>query len=114
MRLVYDRELERMVPKDIIEHPIEDRQAWAAEQDKNKKPFVPSIPLIISDDLGKNGVLNHADGKKYDSKSAYYRAVRDAGCEVVGDDPMPVSTPSEPSESEIKRDVAQTLSEYGI
>lgn len=43
---------------------------------------------VISDNLGEGvqGVLNHADGKKYDSKSSYYKAVKAAGCEVVGND----------------------------
>jgi hypothetical protein len=49
-------------------------------------------PRIIRDDLGMRGVLNHVDGRTYDSRSAYYEAVREAGrregkqYEVVGDD----------------------------
>jgi hypothetical protein len=35
---------------------------------------------------GVNGVFNHADGKRYDSKSEYHRAVRNKGCRVVGND----------------------------
>ena len=35
---------------------------------------------------GVNGILNHADGKHYDSKSQYERAVREKGCRVVGND----------------------------
>lgn len=38
---------------------------------------------IISDNL--NDVMNPANGKIYDSKSAYYRAVKDAGCNIVED-----------------------------
>lgn len=43
---------------------------------------------IIKDDLpgGINGMLSHADGKRYDSKSAYERAVKAKGCRVVGND----------------------------
>lgn len=41
-------------------------------------------PMIIRDHL--DGVQNPCDGKTYDSKSAYYRAVRDAGCEIVGNE----------------------------
>lgn len=41
-------------------------------------------PMIISDNL--DGVQNPCDGKIYDSKSAYYRAVKDAGCEIVGNE----------------------------
>lgn len=43
-------------------------------------------PMVISDDLGIQGVVNPADGKKYDSKSAYYKSVKDAGCHIVGAD----------------------------
>lgn len=43
---------------------------------------------VISDQLGEGvqGVFNPADGKKYDSKSSYYRAVKEAGCFVMGND----------------------------
>lgn len=39
-----------------------------------------------SDDLGIQGVLNPADGKRYDSKSEYYKAVKAKGLEIVGND----------------------------
>ena len=35
---------------------------------------------------GVNGIINHADGKRYDSKSQYERAVRAKGCRIVGND----------------------------
>lgn len=41
---------------------------------------------IVSDDLGVNGIINHADGKRYDSKSAFRKATRRAGCYEVGND----------------------------
>ena len=47
-------------------------------------------PAIISDSL--DGVWNPVDGRRYDSKSRYYKAVRDAGCEIAGND----SSVSEP------------------
>lgn len=45
-------------------------------------------PYIISDTLpgGVNGMWNPATGKQADSKSAYYKSVRAAGCEIVGND----------------------------
>ena len=65
-------------------------------------------PNIISDDLGIGGVLNPATGKKYDSKSAYYRDVRAAGYEIVGNEKM---GPSKPKLQEIdwEQAVAETL-----
>jgi hypothetical protein len=39
---------------------------------------------VISDSLPD--VLNHANGLRYDSKRAYEKAVRAAGCEIVGNE----------------------------
>lgn len=41
-------------------------------------------PQLIRD--GLDSVWNPVDGKVYDSKSAYYGAVRRAGCEIAGND----------------------------
>ncbi len=49
-------------------------------------------PSIISDHL--DGVKNPVDGKVYDSKSAYYQAVKDAGCEIVGNEAEKMVEPS--------------------
>jgi hypothetical protein len=35
---------------------------------------------------GMADLRNMADGKMYDSKSAYYAAVKAAGCEIVGNE----------------------------
>lgn len=57
--------------------------------------FIAPRISVISDDLGKDGVFNPANGKRYDSKSAYYRAVKDAGCEIMGNDaPTTMATPN--------------------
>lgn len=41
-----------------------------------------------SDNLpgGVNGIINHADGQHYDSKSRYEQAVKAKGCRIVGND----------------------------
>jgi hypothetical protein len=44
----------------------------------------PKVPYIIRDSLPD--VMNPVNGKIYDSRSQYLRAVKDAGCVVVGDD----------------------------
>lgn len=41
-------------------------------------------PAIRSD--GMDAIRSMADGQFYDGKSAYYRSVKAAGCEIVGDD----------------------------
>ena len=59
--------------------------AWPAEcfdQFRKAKSDLP-MPYIRSD--GMDPIMNHADGRLYDSKSAYYGAVKAAGCEIVGD-----------------------------
>lgn len=44
------------------------------------------LGMINSDSL--NDLQNPVDGKTYDSKSAYYKAVSDAGCNIVEDNPL--------------------------
>ena len=41
-------------------------------------------PMVISDQL--DYVVNPADGKRYDSKRAYEKAVRAKGCVIVGNE----------------------------
>jgi hypothetical protein len=48
------------------------------------KESAPATVHVISDHL--DYVMNPADGKRYSSKSKYYKAVRAAGCEIMGSD----------------------------
>lgn len=41
-------------------------------------------PAIRAD--GMTAIRSMADGRIYDGKSAYYASVKNAGCEIVGDD----------------------------
>lgn len=64
-----------------------------------------------SDALGEGvqGVFNPADGKTYDSRSAYYKAVKDKGLVIVGDDaPKERATPKTKS-VDWESAVAETL-----
>lgn len=64
-------------------------------------------PMVISDCM--DSTVNHADGRRYDSKRAYEKAVRRAGCEIVGNEKMPSLAPpqmSDPSE-DIKNAIDQ-------
>ena len=49
-------------------------------------PLHASDPAFYAIADGMDPVRNMADGKMYDSKSAYYGAVRAHGCEVIGND----------------------------
>lgn len=53
------------------------------------KPVKPIIGGVFSDDLGLHGIVNHADGKRYDSKSEFRKATRRSGCYEVGTDIKP-------------------------
>ena len=53
-----------------------------------KKRSELAMPYIRAD--GMDPIMNHANGRMYDSRSAYERGVKDAGCVIVGDD-MPTS-----------------------
>lgn len=52
------------------------------ERNWNRADF--ASPRLIRD--GLDDVWNPVNGKVYDSKSAYYAAVKAAGCEIAGND----------------------------
>lgn len=58
-----------------------------------------AAPMLIRDAL--NDVQNPCDGKTYDSKSAYYRAVKDAGCVIVGNEAEKLAAAPCPARPEV-------------
>lgn len=66
---VYDRAQMKPVLKHLYRRPNESRSDLPA-------------PMIVSDTL--DYVQNPVNGQTYSSKSKYYKAVRDAGCEILG------------------------------
>ena len=61
-----------------------------------------------TDDLGTKGVFNPADGKTYDSRASYYRAVKEKGLVIIGDDaPKTVNKPKT-KDIDWKQAVAET------
>lgn len=67
-------------------------------------------PAFISDDLGSNGLLNHADGRMYTSKAAYVRAVKAAGCEIVGNEKLkPPSREKVKLTDDVRREIRQKV-----
>lgn len=71
------------------------------------EPAAPRGPTVISDTLpgGINGIRNHADKRIYDSKSAYYKGVRRAGCEIIGNETPKASS----RETWGKREIGETI-----
>lgn len=65
-------------------------------------------PMVVSDGLAD--VLNPADGKRYDSKRAYYRAVRAAGAEIVGNETQRQAPPPPPP---VRPDIIAAMKRHG-
>lgn len=58
-------------------------QVAAARRARAMRSDCPA-PMVIRD--GLDDVQNPCDGKPYDSKRAYYRTVKEAGCVIVGNE----------------------------
>lgn len=69
-------------------------------------------PMLRPD--GMSDTWNPADGKHYDSKSSYERAVKAAGCEIVGNDTGHWSKKHQPPEpTGIREDIVQSMKQAG-
>ena len=62
------------------------------EQSRSDLP----MPAIRPD--GMDALQNHADGLWYDSRSSYEKAVKSAGCEIIGDEKLPDNSGPKPYE----------------
>lgn len=88
---------------------IHDVAAWPGpclEQFRKKRSDLP-MPAIRSD--GMDPIMNHANGLMYDSRSAYERGVKDAGCVIVGDDKLTPSPRPVLSDRELKQDIKTAI-----
>jgi len=88
---------------------IHDVAAWprdCLEQFRKARSHLP-MPAIRSD--GMDPIVNHANGLMYDSRSAYERAVKDAGCVIVGNDIPDVASPSVPDVGDMKQDIKTAI-----
>ncbi|MDB5441093.1 MAG: hypothetical protein JWM33_3520 [Caulobacteraceae bacterium] len=63
-------------------HPLKAR--WPTECQGHFGARPHATPAIRTDGMAET--WNPADGRTYDSRSAYERAVKAAGCEIVGND----------------------------
>jgi hypothetical protein len=87
-------------------HQTDEWPSECFEQFKRNRSELPA-PFIRAD--GMSPLINHADGRLYDSKSAYYRAVKDAGCEIIGNEKLPERKVFEPDAKDIARDVKTAI-----
>lgn len=67
------------------------------------------LGFIQSDHLGD--VLNPADGKRYDSKAAYYQAVANAGCNIVEDNPIERKRIDPHADLDVREDLSKAIDE---
>jgi hypothetical protein len=82
------------------------RRDWVPRGQRSR---APAGSYVISDSL--DDVMNHADGQRYSSKRAYERAVRRAGCEIVGNEKFPEPRRAEPTG--IAQDLVQAIRQHG-
>lgn len=92
---VYDRAHGAVIPKHL--RPVE----------RVARSHLPS-PAIISDTL--DYVQNPVNGRAYTSKSEYYKAVRAAGCEIVGNEN--VKAAPKPQLSDPIDDIRQAIAQH--
>ena len=88
---------------------IHDVAAWPGpclEQFRKKRSELPA-PFIRAD--GMDPIMNHANGLMYDSRSAYERGVKDAGCVIVGDNKLTPSPRPVLSDRELKQDIKTAM-----
>jgi len=96
------------VRRRLIWHPV--RREWVEPHERLVRNQVfGRAPGYISGHL--DDVLNHADGKRYSDKRAYERAVRAAGCEIVGNEHLPDTKPAEMPP--VEPDIVRALEELG-
>jgi hypothetical protein len=64
-------------------------------------------PTVIRDAL--DNVKNPVDGKIYDSKSSYYKAVKDAGCVIVGNEAEKLARQQSPRPEVTTREIGEAI-----
>lgn len=84
----------------------------APQKPRGPRSGLPA-PFIRTD--GMADTRNPANGLLYDSKSAYERAVRDAGCTIVGNDSSFTDpTPREPETvGGVEQDIKDAIDQLG-
>lgn len=88
---------------------IHEVSAWpraCLEQFRKARSHLP-MPAIRAD--GMDPIINHANGLIYDSRSAYERGVKDAGCEIVGSERIEPKARPVLSDRELKQDIKTAM-----
>lgn len=118
LRIPYPGDAATWKERRRLESLIKDAKETGRVPVVEKEPFVrqPSF-YVISDYIGEGvqGMYSHADGKQYDSKSEYYKAVKAAGCVVLGNDAPSQAAPLDPKicEKDLKQDIKTAIEQLG-
>lgn len=78
------------------------REEWA-------EAIKPSVTVHAIRADGMSDTVNPVNGKTYDSKSAYYKAVRAAGCEIMGNEAPTQMRDRTPAPQNVERDIARAI-----
>lgn len=77
-------------------------------------PANPSAPIgVVVHQDSMDPLVNHANGRIYDSKSEFRKATRAAGCIEVGNEVQPQSR-QEVRDNSLDHDLRTVLQDYGI
>jgi hypothetical protein len=87
-------------------HELSEWPRACLEQFRKARSHLP-MPAIRAD--GMDPILNHANGLMYDSRSAYERGVKDAGCEIVGNEKLTAKPRPTLSDRELKQDIKTAI-----
>ena len=72
-------------------------------------PLHASAPAPMVRPDGMAAIRSMADGRLYDSRSAYYASLRAHGCEIVGDDRAALERRPTPAPDGVGRDVKHAI-----
>ena len=87
-------------------HEVSEWPRDCLEQFRKARSDLP-MPAIRAD--GMSPIMNHANGLIYDSRSAYERGVKDAGCEIVGNEKLTPKPRAVLSDRELKQDIKTAI-----
>lgn len=94
------------------------KRKWVAPEERMSERAAEAMraalpaPTVIGDSM--EATLNHADGRRYTSKRAYERAVKAAGCEIVGNDAsFARRKPKTYDAGDLKSDIKRAIEEVG-
>lgn len=69
------------------------------------------MPAVIRDDIN---IVSHADGKTYESKSAYYKSLKQQGFEIIGNEKLPDKKQYQLDEKRLEASILYAMADLGI